>query len=134
MRHALRIAAVSLGLAGLIPGVAMAQAVDAYRAPAPTWSSASNWNSAPSNQHVDAQQQNQKARIRQGVQSGQLTHHEARGLRQDQRQVNRLQRATEADGIVTPQERQAVRQANRANSREIYQQKHDGQERPHFGW
>jgi hypothetical protein len=126
MRHTLRIAAVSLGLAVLVPAVASAQAVDGYNAPPA-------YNSAPSNQRVDMQQQNQKQRIREGVQSGELTRGEARELKQDQRQVNRLQRRSERDGVVTPQERARIAQANRATNRDIRQEKHDRQERPSFG-
>lgn len=79
---------------------------------------------------VDHRQHMQRARIREGVQSGELTQKEAAGLRAEQRHIRRSERRAEADGVVTPEEAAKLeRKQDRAN-RQIYKQKHDAQEKP----
>ena len=74
-------------------------------------------------------QAEQKARIREGVRSGELTPEEARTLRVEQRLVRITKRAMRADGVVTPRERRVLnRQLNRT-SRDISREKHDVQKR-----
>jgi len=78
---------------------------------------------------ADTRQAEQKARIREGVRSGELTPEEARTLRVEQRLVRITKRAMRADGVVTPRERRVLnRQLNRT-SRDISREKHDDQKR-----
>jgi hypothetical protein len=78
---------------------------------------------------VDARQRVQRARIAQGVSSGEVTRSEARRLRAEQRHIRRVERRAKADGEVTRQEKAKItRKQNRA-SRDIRRQKHDGQDR-----
>lgn len=76
---------------------------------------------------VDRRQMRQGARIRQGVRSGQLTGREAAGLRAQQGHIRRLENRAEADGVVTPQEKQRLEKAQDRASKNIYIQKHDAQ-------
>ncbi|NML65773.1 hypothetical protein HHL22_11200 [Hymenobacter sp. RP-2-7] len=78
---------------------------------------------------VRAREQNQRARIRQGVASGELTPREAARLRGREAGLTAERRADRADGVVTAQERQDLRRTENRDSRAIYRQKHDGQVR-----
>ena len=78
---------------------------------------------------ITERQENQKARIEQGVKSGQLTHREAARLRAEQRSIRAEKRLAKADGVVTPAERAKIRRDQRRASRDIYRQKHDAQTR-----
>jgi hypothetical protein len=78
---------------------------------------------------ADGRQKAQRARIAQGVGSGEVTRAEAKRLRAEQRHIRRVERRAKADGEVTTQERAKIsRKQNRA-SRDIRRQKHDGQDR-----
>ncbi len=70
---------------------------------------------------------NQQERIQQGLQSGQLTTHEAARLERGQAHVEQMQARALRDGVLTQQERARLDQAQDAQSRRIYQEKHDGQ-------
>lgn len=85
--------------------------------------------SADATPRADQRQQNQAARIRQGVASGELTAHETHRLVKGQRHVNRLERGAKADGDVTAAERVRIEKAQDRQSRRIYRQKHDAQDR-----
>jgi hypothetical protein len=78
---------------------------------------------------VRASEQNQRARIRQGVASGELTSREAARLRGREAGLTAERQAARADGVVTPAERRDLRQTAKRDSRAIYRQKHDGQVR-----
>jgi hypothetical protein len=78
---------------------------------------------------ADQRQQNQAQRIRQGVASGELTARETKRLVKGQRHVNRLERGAKADGDVTAAERLRIEKAQDRQSRRIYRQKHDAQDR-----
>lgn len=78
---------------------------------------------------VDRRQHMQRARIHEGVESGELTKKEAAGLRSQQRHIRRAERRAEADGVVTPEEKAKLERKQDRASRQIYKQKHDGQER-----
>ncbi|MGI4833242.1 MAG: hypothetical protein ACRYFK_07240 [Janthinobacterium lividum] len=78
---------------------------------------------------VRARAQNQRARIRQGVASGELNQREAARLRGREAGLTAQRRADRADGVVTPQERRDLRQTENRDSRAIYRQKHDAQVR-----
>jgi uncharacterized membrane protein YebE (DUF533 family) len=71
----------------------------------------------------------QHNRIAEGVQSGELTRKEAKELRTDQKDIRGQIKDAKADGVVTTDERQAIRQAQNAASKDIYQSKHDAQDR-----
>jgi len=78
---------------------------------------------------INERQENQKARIEQGVKSGELTRREAGKLRAEQRAIRAEKRLAKADGVVTPAERAKIRRDQRRASRDIYRQKHDAQTR-----
>jgi hypothetical protein len=71
----------------------------------------------------------QKARIHEGVQSGELTRPEAARLHYGQRQTRRDIRRAKADGHITRAERREIRHDRRKNNREIYRLKHNRRER-----
>ena len=77
----------------------------------------------------EAREDQQQARIRDGVVDGELTRGEARGLRKDQRRVDGLQRKARKDGVVTRKEAKRVDRAQDHASRQIGKQKHDRQTR-----
>ncbi|WP_129775541.1 hypothetical protein [Peristeroidobacter soli] len=79
---------------------------------------------------VNARQQNQRQRIQQGVQSGELTRRETGKLAREQRDVRQLERAYKSDGELTRAERVDLHQEQNQASRHIYNQKHDAQDRP----
>jgi hypothetical protein len=72
---------------------------------------------------------NDKARIKQGAQSGELTRLEAARLRAQTAQVQQERNAYKSDGVITTAERKDLRQDKRQLSRRIYKQKHDCQKR-----
>ncbi len=79
---------------------------------------------------VNARQQNQHQRVKQGVKSGELTRRETGALAREQRDVRQLERAYKSDGTLTRNERIDLHQEQNQASRHIYNQKHDAQERP----
>src|SRR5262245_47991755 len=72
-------------------------------------------------------QVNQQARIRQGVNSGELTRREAVRLEAEQAKVRAEKRIAKADGNVTPRERAKIQHDQNEDSRQIAKQKHDAQ-------
>ncbi|WP_257387288.1 hypothetical protein [Tahibacter caeni] len=79
--------------------------------------------------NVDAREANQRARINQGVASGELTRREAAGLRAQQVHIRRDERAAKADGVVTRGERRHLQHELDHASENIDEQKHDAQDR-----
>lgn len=79
---------------------------------------------------VNARQQHQQQRVRQGVRSGELTRRETRNVAEEQRDIRQLERAYKSDGELTRAERADLHHEQNQASRDIYQQKHDAQERP----
>jgi hypothetical protein len=72
-------------------------------------------------------QENQKDRIKAGVNDGSLNKAEAARMKQDQREIKQDIRQAHADGVVTGKEAaQITREQNKA-SRRIAKQKHDKQ-------
>src|SRR5215475_10995960 len=82
------------------------------------------------NNGINERQENQRDRIRQGVQSGELTGVEAARLRREQAQIRLNEaRARQSGGEFSRRERTRIqRQLNRESGR-IYRQKHDAQDR-----
>lgn len=79
---------------------------------------------------VNHRQHHQNDRIRQGVRSGELTRAEVRDLNQQRREIRQEERAYKADGHLTRDERRDLHQDMNALSRDIYNEKHDGEKRP----
>jgi hypothetical protein len=79
---------------------------------------------------IDHRQQNQKARIAEGVSSGELTRRETAHAVQDQRRIKRSERRAKADGCVTPSESARIQHRQNLASRQLKRNKHDVQERP----
>ena len=77
----------------------------------------------------DARQAHQRARIVNGVQSGELTRRETRRLAAGQVHLNRVERRAKADGVVTAGERAHMQHEENQQSRRIRRQKHDAQDR-----
>lgn len=71
----------------------------------------------------------QRGRIKQGVQTGELTRSEARNLAFTQHSIHREMRSARADGVVTPGERRVIRHDKRQASRKIYRKKHNCRKR-----
>ena len=76
---------------------------------------------------ADERAANQHHRIEQGVASGQLSHREARRLREQQRAIRRAEAQARADGVVTRAERRQLDRMRADASRNIRHQKHDAQ-------
>src|SRR5262245_38196393 len=79
---------------------------------------------------VKERQHNQQQRIRQGVRSGELTGVEAARLRRQEAQIKLNEaRARRSGGEFTPEERARIQGQLDRSSQNIYQQKHDAQDR-----
>ena len=90
-----------------------------------------NPNSASSQRmQADVQRNiNQQERIKQGVQSGELTKTEAARLQRGEAHVNARQARAGADGHVGAAEQRGVQRQEDRQSKRIYRQKHDAQTR-----
>ncbi|HJV61813.1 MAG TPA: hypothetical protein VJ743_12770 [Albitalea sp.] len=82
---------------------------------------------------INKHEANQEQRIKQGKQSGELTRHEARRLRAEQKVVDRAQNKAAADGTVTAQERHRIRHMQDRAGKDIRRQKHDAASAPGTG-
>jgi hypothetical protein len=78
---------------------------------------------------MDAREQHQRARIHQGVASGELTRPEARRLAAGQAHLHRVEARAKSDGVVTGRERAWMQHEANQQSRRIHRQKHDAQDR-----
>jgi hypothetical protein len=72
-------------------------------------------------------EQNQKARIKEGVKDGSITKVEAVRLKQDQREIRQDVRQAKSDGVVTGKEAAKITREQNKASRDILKQKHDKQ-------
>jgi len=90
-----------------------------------------NPNSASSKRmQADVQRNvNQQQRIEQGVKSGQLTNREVGKLENGQARVDHSEARAGANGRVSANEQQRVQKAENQQSKRIYKQKHDAQQR-----
>lgn len=84
---------------------------------------------SPNTPVVDTRQDNQKERIKDGVQSGELTQAEAEKLRNQQRSVKKAEAKAKSDGEVTPTERAKLNKKQDRASKNIAKQKNDKQDR-----
>ena len=71
----------------------------------------------------------QHHRIKQGVRSGELTRAEGANLRNGQKEIRQDVREAKADGVVTPAEKQEIKQDQRQESRKIFRKKHNNRDR-----
>jgi outer membrane lipopolysaccharide assembly protein LptE/RlpB len=78
---------------------------------------------------LDAREFNQRARIHNGVANGELTRLETRRLAAGQVHLNRAEARVKSDGVVTGRERAYLNHEANQQSRRIYRQKHDAQDR-----
>jgi hypothetical protein len=78
---------------------------------------------------VDRRQTKQRARIRDGRRNGELTRRESGRLKQEQRQVNRLDRRFGSDGRYSPRERRVLEKKQDRASRHIGRAKHNDRTR-----
>ena len=78
---------------------------------------------------INERQDNQQARIKQGVISGELTKREGVKLTKQQVKTQRKEARFKADGNFTKKERAIVQRDLTKNSASIYKQKHDKQTR-----
>ena len=74
---------------------------------------------------LDQREQNQAQRVRQGVQSGELTRRETARLVQGQAQLRRMENHAKSDGVMTQRERARLQQKASVESRKIYRKKHN---------
>lgn len=79
---------------------------------------------------VNARQEHQKDRIKQGIRSGQLTKEEAQQLKETQKEIRQEEKEYKSDGTLTKEERKDLHQDLNAASKEIYQEKHDAETQP----
>jgi len=74
---------------------------------------------------VDRRVSNQRARIRDGWKSGELSRGEFKRLRRDQKQIARMDRHFGSDGRYTKRERKKLSNALDRSSRRVYRAKHN---------
>lgn len=79
---------------------------------------------------LDNRQDKQKARITQGVKSGELTKKETARMVKGQAQLQRMENRAKSDGVVTKKERVRLQHKANKESGKIYRNKHDKQKRP----
>ena len=79
--------------------------------------------------HIDRRERYQQQRIRQGVRSGELTRRETARLEAEQGRIRGYELYAKSDGHVSAGERRRLDRMLDRSSRDIYRQKHDGQER-----
>lgn len=78
---------------------------------------------------LDQIQAQQRERIQQGIKSGELNAPEARRMILQQRHLRRHEVRAESDGTLSNAERMRLYRDAANNSRHIYRQKHDAQQR-----
>lgn len=84
---------------------------------------------AQSTPKVRKTQVKQTIRIAHGVGNGELTRHEVKQLKRQQRHIQKEKRIAKADGVVTKREKAHIRHDQKVANRTIYRQKHDAQRR-----
>lgn len=78
---------------------------------------------------ADARQSIQKERIKDGVQSGELTALETRRLVKEQRRIKRLERNSKADGTISTTEKLRLEKAQDRANRKIARKKNNIRDR-----
>lgn len=103
-------------------GVARAQTVPATAAPATLQAPYPRTAATETQRDVD-----QQARIDSGLKSGALTTREAGRLERGEQAIDRTEQRALANGTLSAAERARIQQQQNAESRAIYNQKHDAQ-------
>ena len=83
----------------------------------------------PASPGINKREHRQKERIKEGVESGQLTKKEARRLRHEQKRIKAKEEVMKSDGTLTKGERKELHQDLNKASEHIAEQKHDAQTR-----
>jgi hypothetical protein len=78
---------------------------------------------------INRREYQEQRRINQGIRSGELTRREAGRLEAGMAKIKTDERFARMDGTVTPRERARLDRELNRESRGIYRQKHDGQDR-----
>ncbi|WP_161830523.1 hypothetical protein [Steroidobacter agaridevorans] len=78
---------------------------------------------------MNHRQVNQTGRIVNGVKTGELTHDEARELRDGRREIRQTEQQYKADGTLTRDERIDLHQDMNQQSRDIHEAKHNEETR-----
>jgi len=78
---------------------------------------------------IDRREYREQHRINQGIRGGELTRREARQLEAGLLRIRRDERRARSDGHLSPRERARLDRELNHESRGIYRQKHDGQDR-----
>ena len=78
---------------------------------------------------INKREHYQQERIRQGIQSGSVTRHEAARLEAEQARIRVDEARAKADGHVSYRERERLNHELNRASRDIHHQKHDDQHR-----
>ena len=78
---------------------------------------------------IDQRQKQQQQRIDQGVKSGELNRKEAERLQKGQARIQKMENKAMADGKMTPKERAKIEKAQDRESKRIFREKHDKQQR-----
>jgi uncharacterized membrane protein YebE (DUF533 family) len=78
---------------------------------------------------INSRQHREQQRIRQGIHSGELTRPEVRRLEAEQARIRAYERYARRDGYISPRERARLDRGLDRAGRDIYRQKHDGQDR-----
>jgi hypothetical protein len=82
---------------------------------------------AQSNSSIEQRDRIEQERIDRGIQSGQLTPREASRLEGERAQIERLERRSRADGVMTQNERARIDRAQDRLGRDITRETHDRQ-------
>jgi hypothetical protein len=83
----------------------------------------------PHSRKIERREHRQKQRIKEGVQSGELTRPEAKKLGAEQAGIRAKEREMKSDGVFTREERQELHQDLNESSHHLFEQKHDAQDR-----
>lgn len=82
---------------------------------------------------VNQRQSNQEQRIKEGVQSGELTRHEAHTLAEKEAHLAMMEKRLKSDGSLSAEDRARLQRRLDFLSKEIAREKHDGQTKPSTG-
>lgn len=80
-------------------------------------------------QREDMNLKGERARIRQGVKSGEITRGEAAKIREKENELRNAKRAAKADGVINKQERKEIAKEDRQLDRTIHRTKHNNKRR-----
>lgn len=82
-----------------------------------------------SQQKEDMNFKGERARVKQGIKSGEITRREAAKIRQEKQDVRKAKQNAKADGVVTVEERKEVAKQDRQLDKTIKRTKHNNRRR-----